>query len=185
MTNNSDQVVVGGNGHVWAAAVGSTAPTNTATAMPAAWVDLGYVSEDGVAFSFGKDITDILAWQAFSPIRKIVTAQAITATFALRQWSQPTLEFALGGDVVASGGEFKWEPSDPEDIDEHALTLEIFDGDKAYRLYFPKGIVSEAVETTFSRTAAADLPVTFAALDPGTGKICTLFADDAAMASTS
>lgn len=186
MTNNANQVVVGGNGHLWVAAVGATAPFNTATAMPAGWVDLGYISEDGATFSFGRETTDIGAWQSMTPIRKIVTAQTITVAAALRQWSQPTIEFALGGDVVTSASEFKWEPAAPEVIDERALTLEWIDGTKSYRLYFRRGMVSEAVETQFTRTAASDLPITYSALDPGgVFKICSLFSSDPAMSAVS
>ena len=48
----------------------------------------------------------------------------------------------------------------------------------------PTGIVSSAVESNFTRTSAADLPITFSATDPGTGvSIYSLFTTDVAFSS--
>lgn len=186
MTNQSSSVVVGGDGHVWVAPTATAAPTNTATALNAAFVDLGYCSEDGATFSDGKETVDIMAWQSFTPIKKLISTRTVTVSFVLRQWSQPTLEFALGGDVVVNAAEFKYTPPAASFIDERSLVLEWFDGDDIFRLYIPKGIVTETVETNIARTAAADLPITFTALDPGAGaKTYTLFTDKSSMAATS
>lgn len=187
MANAADQVVVGANGNVWVAAPATAAPTDSDTALAAGWVNLGFISEDGATFTEGKSVTDIGAWQSFYPIRRIITDRTVAVHFSLRQWSQPTVEFALGGQVSTNGaGEFKYEPPSPELFDERSLVLEWLDGTKNYRLYIPTGIVSESVETHFVRTSAADLPVTFAAADPGAGlKVYTIFTDDASMAATS
>jgi len=191
MTNDASQVVVGANGIVWVGAITATAPTDATTTMDADWTDLGFVSEDGATFTEGKDITDIGAWQSFYPIRRIITGRSVQVSFAIRQWNKDTVEFALGGTVETNTGEFMYTPPSPEEFDERSLTLEWFDGTKSYRLYMPKGIVSESVETNLVRTGAADLPVTFAASDPGVDinddpiSIYTLFTDDPAFAAAS
>jgi hypothetical protein len=186
MSNDAAQVVVGANGSVWVAATSGGAPTDVATPLDGDWTDLGFISEDGATFTEGKDITDIGAWQSFYPIRRIITGRSIQLSFALRQWNKDTIEFALGGAVEENTGEFKYTPPSPEEFEERAVILEWADGTKAYRLYMPRGIVSESVETSLVRTAAADLPVTFAATDPGAGvDAYTLFTDDPAFAAAS
>jgi len=81
-------------------------------------------------------------------------------------------------------GPYSYIPPAPETLASKALVLNWADGSKNYRLYIPSGIVSETVETTLARTAASDLPVTFAAVDPGTGgSIYTLFTNDIAFSS--
>ena len=186
MANDAGNVVVGSNGKVWVAEIDATAPDDVATSMDSisGWTEMGFISEDGATFTEGKDITDILAWQSFYPIRRIITARNITVSFALREWKRATVEFALGGTVATNGAEFTYSPPSPEDLTEKSLVLEWFDGDKSYRVYMPRGIVSENVETNLVRTGAADLPVTFAATDPGTDElgdpldIYTMFTDD-------
>jgi hypothetical protein len=189
MTNRSDQVVVGASGQVWAGPTNAVAPTQVTTAMQTVdtdWINLGFISEDGATFSEGKDIADIGAWQSFYPIRRVITARTVAVSFALRQWSKFTVEFALGGLVEVNAAEYLYTPPAPETLSEKSLTLEWADGVKKYRLYIPKGIVSETVETNLTRTAAADLPVTFVATDPGAGvDIYTLFTNDPAFSAAS
>src|SRR3954470_20790486 len=139
MSKDVDEIVVGANGTVWVAPVGTPAPL-TPTATPGAgWVDLGFLSDDGVTATDSKTLQDIPVWQLFYPARKIVTARDFTLKFVLRQWSKETVQFGFGGgDVVeqtAQGytGVYRYDPPNPEDIDERALMVDWVDGDKHYR----------------------------------------------------
>jgi hypothetical protein len=192
MGNDASQVVIGANGRIYTGPIDTPAPTDSGSALDAGFVNLGYTSENGANFTEGKDVADISAWQSFYPIRKVVTGRSVAIAFTLRQWNRDTVEFSLGGTVVdEGGGEFSYTPPEPEELDERSLILEWEDGDKHYRLYMPKGIVAENVTTELMRTAAADLPVTFAATDPGTDEsdaripVYTLFTDDPAFAAGS
>jgi len=185
MGNNATQVVVGANGSVWVnATLGANAPTNATSALTGNWKEMGFISDEGATFSEGKDITDINAWQSFYPIRKLVTARTVQVSFALREWNRESVQFALGGTVTGTApGPYTYTPPAPETLAAKQLVLNWADGAKNYRLYIPSGIVSETVETTLARTAAADLPVTFAAQDPGGGNIYTLFTNDPGFSS--
>jgi hypothetical protein len=183
---NSNQVVVGSNGKIWVADIGVSAPTRASTAMPAGWIDLGYVTDDGATFTEGKDITDIGAWQSFFPVRRIVSSRLVTIAFSLEQWNNATIEFALGGAVAANAGEWTYSPPAPEVLDFRQVALEWYDQGHNYRLYVRKGLVSENVEVPLVRTGAALLPITFAAMDPGGGaSVYSLFSDDAAFSQSS
>lgn len=186
MPNNANNVIVAGNGKVYVAATSTPAPTNFTTALNAAFLagELGFISEEGATFTESKDVTDINAWQSFYAIRKIVTSRNVEVSFALREWNKRTVEFALGGTVAVNAAEWSYTPPAPETLAEKSLVLEWLDGSKGYRLYFPRGIVTEAVESTLTRTSAADLPITFGAIDPGTGaSIYKLFTNDVAFSS--
>jgi hypothetical protein len=184
--NDADQIVVAANGTVYVAPVGTTQPTDPTSAPAAAWVDLGYITEDGATFTDSKEIEDILAWQSFYPVRKIVTGKEASASFALRQWNENSIPLAFGGGSVTnpSTGVWRYVPPNPEDLDERALMIDWQDGDKNYRLIIPKGLVTEAVETQLVRTGSAELPITFAAVPASTDDDpFVLITDDLAFSS--
>lgn len=187
MPELSSEVVVGGTGHIWVGPVDATPPSDATTAMDSAeWTELGFASEAGVTFTDSKTLVNIMAWQSFYPIRRIISDRDSTLAFVLRQWSGATVQFAFGGGLVEdNGGEFTYTAPSPEVVDERSLAVEWQDGNKHYRLYFPRGLVTDAVETNLVRTAAADLPITFGVISDGSVDAYTLFTDDTAFAHVS
>ena len=165
MAKDADQVVVGANGSVYVAPVGTALPADSDTALAAAYVELGYVNEDGVTFSDSKTKDNIPAWQSLRPLRKVVTDASTTASFGLLQWNAATLRLAFGGGAVTepveASGEFRYEPPAPEAVDPRTMVIEWADGDNDYRLVIPRGEVTEGVETNVTRTSASGLPITF------------------------
>lgn len=177
-----DEIVVGANGTVWAAPVGTAAPADQDAVPGAGWLDLGYTSEDGVTFRDAKTLEAIPVWQLFHPARRIVTERDTNVEFVLRQWGKDQVPFAFGGGEVTTptAGNFKYTPPAPEEIDERALMVDWQDGTKHYRLVIIRGMVSEGVETNFVRAAAADLPITFSVNGSDVGDPWYLLTDDPA-----
>lgn len=163
MPKDTDQIVVGANGTVRVAPLGTTQPADIDAAFAAGWTDLGFTSEDGVTITDSKTLETIPVWQLFYPARRIVTERDFTVAFTLRQFSGAQVEFAFGGGSVSAdgAGKFRYTPPAPETLDERMLSVEWLDGDTTFRLIIPKGMVTENVETKLVRTAAADLPITF------------------------
>lgn len=182
MPNSASQIVVGGSGTIYVAPVGSTAPTDSSTALAAAWLDLGYISEDGVTCTFGKTTEAIRAWQSLYPVRRIATEATMTLSFSMRQWNKTSLPLALGGGTLTTvtAGKFKYVPASPDTIDQRALIVAWSDGTKTYRLYVPTGMVVDNVEMNITRSNSADLPITFEAT-PSSGDAYTLFTNDTAL----
>jgi hypothetical protein len=180
---DAGQILIGASGNVFVAPTGTAAPTDMDTALNAAFVNLGFVTEDGVTFRESKEITSIGAWQSSFPVRHFVTTRDVEVAFALREWSKETVEFATGGTVSTAGAsDYKLVPDSSSDLDVLSLVIEWTDGTRKYRLYVPEGIVSETIETQLVRTAAADLPVTFKGLYNGSAEVYTLFTDDPSFA---
>lgn len=166
MTKTADELVVGANGSIYTAPVGSTVPASIATALNASWLELGYATEDGVKWTDGKTVQPIRAWQSFYDLRRIITERMGSLVFSLMQWNGETVKLAYGGGEITepTSGAFRYTPPAPEEVDERMLAVEWVDGAYDFRLIFPKGMVSENVETTVTRTAAGLLPITFALL---------------------
>ena len=164
MPVDANEVVIAGNGRIFVAPVGTTAPADVTTAWAAAWIDLGYATEDGVTFTVGRTVTDIMAWQAFDPIRRVITAMNTTIAFVLQQWNEHTTKLAFGGGTITTTAgppaHYLYTPPAAEVIDERAVGIEWLDGTKIYRLLIAKAMVTDDVSTQLVRTDTAQLPIT-------------------------
>lgn len=186
MAKDVDQIVIGSDGTVWVAPVGTAAPVNPTAVPGAGWVDLGYTSEDGATLRDGKTLEAIRVWQLAHAARQVVTERKTSLEFVLRQWSVDTVKLAFGGGSFTepAAGVFRYAPPAPETVDERALMLDWQDGAKNYRLIIVRGIVTENVETNLRRAAAGDLPITFSVLGADTGDPWYLLTDDPALDGT-
>jgi hypothetical protein len=176
--NNSDELHVGITGQIYVAPLGTALPSDPTAALNAAFVGLGYTTEDGFSFSASRETTDIGGWQTFDPLRTIITARTVQVSFALKQWNEETVPFAFGGGSISGSGPYTYNLPDPEDgLDERAMVIDSVDGDNHVRFVFRRGIVIEAVESQFQHGASADLPITFKLLKPSTGAIASILFD--------
>lgn len=173
MAFNSEELVVAISGHIRLANLADVpslpATTDGPTADTPDFTDLGYTTEDGVTFTATPTVEDINAWQKATPVRRLVTARALTAAFSLEQWNQDNFSLAFGGGEWSepAPGVFRYDP--PADVDplpDYALVVDFQDGDRHCRVVIYRGNVTEAVETQLMRTGIAVLPITFNALSP-------------------
>ena len=166
MAVDTSEIVVAGDASVHVGAVGSTGPSDIATALDAAFTDLGYTSEDGIEWTPGIETNPIRAHQALYAVRYVVTGRTLEFGFELLQWNQETLKLALGGGSVATTAGppayYTYTPPEPEEIYYRALVLQWEDGDYTFRLHVPKVMVTETSAITLARTDAAGIPLTMA-----------------------
>lgn len=161
-SQDANAITVGANGRVMVAPYASVVswPTNVSTALDVAFVDMGLVSEDGVNFTNGQEITDINAWQSFYPVRKIVASKSTRVEFVLKQWDHYTVPLALGGGTVtAVSGVHTYLPPDASVLDLRAVVIEWTDGSEIYRLVIPRGLATGEVSSVIARTGSIDLPI--------------------------
>lgn len=164
MAVDANDVVVGANGAVYVAPAGTAVPTTPTAALNAAFIEVGYVSEEGVTFTGGVEQEDINAWQSFYPIRKLITARSAGVEFVMRQWNENTVKLAFGGGTIKRNGAVTtYVPPTPTEFDVRALVVQWADGVNDYRLVIPRGQVTGEVSTQLVRNSAADLPVSFEA----------------------
>lgn len=63
--NDKGNITIGlpkSGGAIYVAPIGTTLPTDASTALPAAFVNLGYISEDGVTLTTAEETDTIKAW---------------------------------------------------------------------------------------------------------------------------
>jgi hypothetical protein len=188
--NDGTESHIAGSGEAYYAPVGTTLPTTADAALNAAFVGLGYHSEDGVTTTTEITITDHMAWQSKYPIRRTRDTEAFTVAFSLLQWNEVTVPFAYGGGalVTVSAGEYRYDPPAASDaLQEWSLVVDCDDGTRRVRFVVPRGTVTEGVESQFQTTAMAMLPVSFRGLQPAAGGATwyPLFNDLAAFAAGS
>jgi hypothetical protein len=176
MALDPDQIVVAGSGRVYTGTVGvSTIPTNVSAAIDIAgtdgWVELGYTSEKGVAFSFGRDAKEIKGWQSRNPLRQVITGTPSTFKCELLQINHATLRLARGGgSVTGSNPNFNYTPPPASFRDERSFIVEAYDGDYTYRFIFRKGLNVAAAEFSFVREDPTMLPIEISILDDDTSE---------------
>lgn len=78
------------------APVGSTGPTDTTTALNAAFKDLGYVEAPGLTGSMSADFTEIKNWKG-TTVKKVQTGSEVTFKVKFLQTTRATLELYTGG----------------------------------------------------------------------------------------
>jgi len=180
--NNANEIVVASNGQVYVAPVGTPLPASSVAALNAAFVGLGFATEDGATLTVTPEVTDYMAWQSRSPVRREKVSQEIQIAIALMQWNEQTVPVAFGGGVVSgSAGAYRYDlPKDDAALDERAMILDAVDGAVHLRWVFPRGNVTEAVEAAFQRGAPASLPITFKALAPAADASPGYFLTDSA-----
>lgn len=182
MPNDAQETILGATGSVHVAPAGTALPVDEVVALNAAFIEVGFVSEDGATLNDSKEINEHPAWQSTTFIRRNVASRATTVAFSMLQWNDETVPFALGGGVVTepTAGHYKYEPPTAEEIDTRALVLQWSDKGYEYRLVIAEGMVTEDVESQLNREALAGLPITFAAQDNGTDPVWFLLTDDPA-----
>ena len=169
MPTDAGDIRVGGEAKIFLAPLGTAFPTfDVEPADP--WVDLGYVTTDGITLTYGREITEIYALQSIDPVRIIQTKAPKSISFAMMQHGREQLFLALGGgtftDEVTPAGVVRYTPPPASFIDERAMLLELVDGTAKYRYEYKRCQNREPVENKLVREDAATFPVTMQILVP-------------------
>lgn len=164
---NCEEVRVGLTGHLYTAPIGTAAPMDTTTVPPAPWVDLGFLTEDGVSMGVDSDREDFTPWQSVSPCRSVVTSQTNTWTFTLMQRNYNTLALAFGGGTLEAGtgdGEWIYTPP-PVGLPEAAFILDVEDGAIRDRWVAYRGNPSLGGEVNFVKSDPTTFEIEVTLLD--------------------
>jgi hypothetical protein len=161
-------VQVAGNGAVYVAPEGTALPADLAV-PPAAWLNVGYVGEDGVQFTFSRDTEDINAWQSADPIRVLTTSEPKTIEFELLEFDRVAIELAFRGGSWSGGpAPFVYTPPAAGASDVRAMLIDGIDGAEAWRFAFPRVQLSGDVTFALQRTDAVRLAMEFGVLASAT-----------------
>lgn len=181
MALQADQVRVGITGEVYKSPLGTAAPTSAISALNAAYVGLGYVSEDGVTEAWDDSVDNIVAWQNATTVRAAVTESTATLAFTLIQTNADVLEaFHRGSEVTEpSPGVYKLEVK-PIEADPATWVFDVIDGTIHQRIYIGNGEVTERGEVMYANGEPIGYPITITCYPDSDGNLMVKWSDDVA-----
>ncbi|MFE2409845.1 hypothetical protein ACFXDE_16030 [Kitasatospora sp. NPDC059408] len=180
MALNADAVRVALTGAAYSAPKGTTPPTDATSTWPAAAVDLGWISDDGVTESNSADTAEIKAWQHGATVRKVVSGSEMSFKFTCIETSRAVLElYHKGSKVVTTSGKSVLAIKAPGS-DRRMFGFDVVDGNSHLRIVVPDGEVTEVGDITYKSAEAIAYELTITAY-PGTdGTVAYKYSDDPA-----
>jgi hypothetical protein len=150
MALTAGNVRVAISGEAYVGPLGTALPTDTSTALNAAFKAMGYISEDGIVEENERDIEDIVAWQNAATVRSRVTSAKESFTFTLIETKKDVIDFAFGTTVTASAphGTYTITPGSTGGI--KAFVFEIIDGVNIKRIAIAQAELTERGEITYA-----------------------------------
>lgn len=164
-------------GGVLGAPLGSTLPTDATTAVDAAFVSHGYVSEDGLTMAVSRSTEKIRAWGG-DTVRVVQTEHDVTFTLTLLETSEASAKAVFGDDnVTVTGGKIDIVVKS-DALPEKAWVFDMKDGDKKGRVVVPNGQITETGDTQFVHSDATGWEVTLEATPDESGNKAYIYWDD-------
>jgi hypothetical protein len=181
MTLDATQIRVAGTGAIWLAPVGSTLPTDSTTALDAAYHNLGY-AKTGFTVTPSLKTTPVMGWQSTQILRLINTELSRKYGFELQQTNIDTAALAWGGTVVpGTAGVYSITIPSAVTTMEHSLVIDWSDGTDNQRLVLPRAAVLTLPVIKGDRTAETTYAVEFQELIPATGDSLYIYGVDHAV----
>ena len=159
MALDSDNVRVAVSGAVYVAPTGTTAPTDSSTALNVAFTDLGFISADGIAESIDRSTNHIRAWQNGSLVREVTSEGTYSVTLTFLETNQDVLELYYGASIT--GGALDGDPTTTGG--RKSFVIDVVDGATVERTYIPAGEITAVGERTLASGEAIGYNVTITA----------------------
>ncbi len=159
MALDSDNVRVAVTGAVYVAPSGTTGPSYSDDALDEAFVDLGYVSSDGIAETIDKSTTQIRSWQDGSLVREIVSEGTYMVELTFIETNQEVVELYYGSTL--NSGELDGDPRATGG--RKSFVIDVIDGSSIERTYIPAGEITSVGERTLASGEAIGYEVTITA----------------------
>ena len=158
-------------GAVYRAPLGTTLPTDATTALNSAFVDLGYVSEDGVTNSNTAESDDVKAWGGDTVI-SLQTDKTDTFTMTLIESMNADVLKAVFGSTNVTGT-FATGITVKANAEEQAEAAWVIDmvarGNAKHRVVIPSAKISEVGEITYTDSEVAGFEITLTAMPDSNG----------------
>lgn len=169
MVNKVSNVVAGKpapGGGIFVAPRGTTLPVGVSAAPAAAFVNTGYIGEDGVVENNGRSMEKIRAWGG-DTVKVTQTEHTLTYQFTfIESLNSDVLKTVYGdGNVTTtaatvSTGMLQAIKLTGEELPHKSYVFEIKDGDAKVRIVVPDGQITEIGETTYADAAVIGYQVT-------------------------
>lgn len=141
MAKNQANVRVYGDasGGVWVAPKGSTGPTTLAVPTTP-FVEVGWISEDGITQSRSQDATSFRGWQGAQVVRRKITSTEDTFSFQALEDNAVTHGLVYRGQVpTITAGVAVTTVTNQSVVDDRAWVIDQVDGAVTKRFVIPAG----------------------------------------------
>ena len=127
---------------VYAAPLGTTLPTSATAVLDNAFVDLGWVSEDGVTNSISRETTKHRAWGG-EVVKVTQDNYTETVKLTLLESSADVLSVVYGADNVTESGDTLTVEHSRLMLERQSFVIDFIDGERAGRIVIREGQVTE------------------------------------------
>lgn len=148
------------------------------TPLPSGYVDLGWISSDGAAYSRSTDVSEVTSFGSVEPTRSDTTSDTITLAITAQETKLETLGLYTGADMagitanVTTGEVQIAKPARPGFRHYRLLGLFVDDGDDGeiyIARFMPRARVTEIGEQAFTDgDDPIQYPVTFTGIEDST-----------------
>jgi len=174
MALDSDNVRVAVTGAVYVAPTTTAAPTDAEGALNASFLDLGYISADGISEALDRSTNQIRSWQDGSLVREIVSEGTYSVSMTFIETNERVVELYYGNTL--SAGKLEIDPRSTGG--RHSFVIDVIDGDSVERIYIPAGEVTSLGERTLASGEAVGYEVTITAYaDSDSTSVIKFFSD--------
>ena len=173
MSNNTAEVTAGKpkiGGAIHVAPASTTLPTDATTALAAAFVSLGYVSEDGLTQTITRDSEKLKAWGG-DTIMTTQTEFGEEFSFTLLQPLSVDVRKVVYGDDNVSGtlADGITTLVNSKELPAKAWAIDMIFNGAVDRIVIPNGKISEVGEISYVDDEAVGYEVTITALPDASG----------------
>lgn len=174
MANTVNNVTTGKpkvSGAIWTAPVGTTLPTDSTTALDAAFKCVGYISADGLSENISRSSEKINAWGGetvlypqteYEKTYKFVMLEATNVDVLKEVYGQDNVTGTLATGITVS--------ENSEELDERSYVFEeILRDDSTKRTVVPRGKITELDEIVHRDNEATAYGVTVGCLPDSSG----------------
>ena len=159
MALDSEAVRVAVSGAVYVAPIATAAPTDSSTALDAAFLDLGYVSADGISESIERDTTQIRGWQNGALLREVTSSGSYSISLTFLETNLNVLELYYGSTITA--GALNGDPASTGG--KKSFVIDVIDGSDIERIYIHLGEIVSIGERVLASGEAVGYNVTITA----------------------
>ena len=163
------KIDAGANGAAAVAPTGSTAPTDSTTALAVAFKDLGFISEDGLTEAVNQSTNEVKAWDG-TVVRKVLTGAEKTFKIKFLESNGNVLDLYYSkptNSVVSGKTTLTVKPILSRDL--RAFVFDVIDGAKHKRIWIPNGEVTDRGEIAYKNGEASSYEVTITAYPDSNG----------------
>ncbi len=188
MSANRDLILAGiagggtGSSLAWFAPKGSTVPTaasGTGATLDVAFLDAGWISEDGLRKGVDENVTDINAYGSTVPVRSFVTRSKLTFGLTFLETNKVTLSvynrlpLTGGSALTITSGKTSFSEGSAR-VAQYAAVFDAIDGSNRLRIVVPVLEVTERAEYNVKAGEAITYGVTATAY-PGSDGVAAVY----------